>query len=176
MTYVIFNIQEFAMSKRKASKVSSKQAGGKVAAKAQRASQAVVRSPKPRHLRSVAPTSAESSTVLSASPDAAVFETPATATSVPEKATMASQDNGQPRMRQTDLMKALSVFSATTNVAAFQRKLPELAQAYMQLGFEFAQRLSQIKSPFEFASVFAELATKQFALVQTLVIPKQSSR
>lgn len=162
------------MSKRKASKASSKQARGKVAAKAQQASQAVVRSPKPRRLPSVAPTSAESSTVLPTSPDAAVFETPATATSVPEKPTMASQD-GPPTMRQNDLMKAFNVFSATTNLAAYQRKLPELAQAYMQLGFEFTQRLAQIKSPFEFASVFAELATKQFAIVQNLVIPKQSS-
>jgi hypothetical protein len=59
---------------------------------------------------------------------------------------MASQEDGQPTMRQTDLMKAFNVFSATTNVAAYQRKLPELAQAYMQVGFELAQRLSQIKS------------------------------
>jgi hypothetical protein len=162
------------MSKRKASKASSKQARGKVAAKAQQASQAVVRSPKPRHLRSVAPTSTESSTVLPTNPDAAVFETPATATSVPVKPTMASQD-GPSTMRQNDLMKEFNVFSATANVAAFQRKLPELAQAYVQLGFELT-RLFQIKSPFEFASVFAELATKQFAIVQTLVIPKQSSR
>jgi hypothetical protein len=164
------------MSKRKASKASSKQARSKVAAKAQRASQSVVRSPKPRHLPAAAPTSAKPSPVLPTSPDAAVFEKPATATSVPEKATMVSQDNGQPTMRQNDLMNALNVFPATTSVAAYQRKLPEFAQAYMQLGFEFAQRLAQIKSPFEIASVFAEVATKQLAIFQNLVIPNQISR
>jgi hypothetical protein len=74
-------------------------------------------------------------------------------------------------MRQNDLMKAFNVFSATTNVAAYQRKVPEFAQAYMQLGFEFAQRLARIKSPFEIASVFAELTFKQFAIFQRLVLP-----
>jgi hypothetical protein len=162
------------MSKRKRSNASSKQVRSKVAAKAQRASQAVVRSPKPRHLPAAAPSSAKPSPVLHTSPDAAVFEKPAMAASVSEKPTM--QDNGQPIMRQNDLVKAFNVFSATTNVAAYQRKLPEFAQAYMQLGFEFAQRLAQIKSPFEIASVFAELAPKQLAIFQNLVIPKQRSR
>jgi hypothetical protein len=112
--------------------------------------------------------------VLPTSPAAAVFEKPAMVASVSEKSTM--QDNGQPTMTQNDLLKAFNVFSATTNVAAYQRKLPEFVQAYMQLGFEFAQRLAQIKSPFEIASVFAELAPKQLAIFQNLVIPNQISR
>jgi hypothetical protein len=160
------------MSKRKASMTSSKQVRSKVAAKAQRASQAVVRSAKPRNLPAAAPSSAKP--VLPTSRDAAAFEQPAMAAFVSEKPTM--QDNGQPTMRQNDLVKAFNVFSATTNVAAYQKKLPEFAQAYMQLGFEFAKRLTQIKTPFEIASVFAELAPKQFAIFQNLVIPNQISR
>jgi hypothetical protein len=60
-------------------------------------------------------------------------------------------------MRDSDLTKPFNVFSTTANVGAYQRRLPELAQAYMQLPFEFAQRLAQIKSPFEIRSVFADL-------------------
>jgi hypothetical protein len=146
------------MSKRKASKASSKQVR-KVAAKAQQASQAVVRSPKPRQLRS----------------EDAVFGKPATGMSVPEKPTLASQDNSQPTMRQNDLMKAFNVFSAMTNIAAYQRRLPKLAQAYMQLGFEFTQKLAQIKSPFEISSVFADVAVKQLAIFQNSVIPTSES-
>ena len=51
------------------------------------------------------------------------------------------------------------------NVGAYQRKLPEISQAYMQLTFEFAQRLARIKSPSEIPSVFAELATRQLAIL-----------
>jgi hypothetical protein len=67
------------------------------------------------------------------------------------------------------------VFSAA-NVGFYQRRFPEVAQAYMQLPFEFAQRLTQIKSPFEIPSVFAEVATKQFTMFQNLVVPNQSWR
>jgi hypothetical protein len=163
------------MSKHKAAKTSPKQARSKVAAKAQRASQAVVRSPKTRQLRSVAPTATETSPALPTSVDAADFEKPATATSVAEKPTIVSQDKGQPTTRQDDLLKGFNVFSATANAAAY-RKMPELAQAYMQLGFELAQRLAQIKSPFEIAGIFAEVATKQLAVFKNLVIPNQISR
>jgi hypothetical protein len=162
------------MSKRKAA--ASKQAHSKVAAKAQRASQTVVRSPNPPHLRSVAPTSAKSSPVLPTSSEAAVFEKPATATSVPEKPTRASQNDSQRMMRDNDLTRPFDLFSAAANFKAYQRRLPEVVQAYMQFPFEFAQRLAQVKSPFEIPSVFADLATKQFTLLQNLVIPNQSSR
>ena len=159
------------MSKRKPAKV-SKQAHSKVAAKAQRASQAVVRSSKPRHLRSVAPAPAESSAMVHGRPDAAVLEKPATAVPVPEKTTMAaSHDDSQRTMRDNDVTKAFDAFSGMANVALYPRKLPEITQGYMQLAFDFAQRLAQIKSPFEIPSVFAELATKQLAIFQNLVVP-----
>jgi hypothetical protein len=78
--------------------------------------------------------------------------------------------------KANDLTKPFDVFSATANFKAYQRRLPEVAQAYMQLPFEFAQRLAQVKSPFEIPSVLADLATKQFTILQNLVIPNQSSR
>jgi hypothetical protein len=54
--------------------------------------------------------------------------------------------------------------SATANVRAFQAKLLEVAQANMQFGFEFAQRLATIKSPVEFISVTAEFMSKRSAM------------
>jgi hypothetical protein len=79
-------------------------------------------------------------------------------------------------MRNSDLAKPFNVFSTMANVGAYQRRLSDVAQAYMQLPFEFAQRLAQIKSSFEIPSVFAELATKQFTIFQNLVVPNQNSR
>jgi len=84
---------------------------------------------------------------------------------------MASDHTSQGAMKQNDLTKAFNVFSATANVGAYQKKLPEIAQAYMQLAFQFAQRLAQIKSPFEMPGVVAELATQQLAIFQHLVVP-----
>lgn len=40
----------------------------------------------------------------------------------------------------------------------------------MKLAFEFAQRLTQIKSPFELPSVFSEYTLKQFAMLQEVVL------
>ena len=50
------------------------------------------------------------------------------------------------------------------NVRVFQAKLLEVAQANMQFGFEFAQRLATIKSPVEFISVTAEFMSKRSAI------------
>jgi hypothetical protein len=132
--------------------------------------------PKHHILRSVASFSAESSPEVHSRPDATIFEKPTAAIPVPEKPTVASQDDSLRTMRDSDLAKPFSVFSTMANVGAYQRRLPELAQAYMQLPFEFAQRLAQIKSPFETPSVFAGLATRQFIMFQNLIVPNQSWR
>lgn len=154
------------MSKRKPATALRKTQSRKPAARAQRANQSVVRSPKPRRLRSFAPVSAEK-----VDRDAPVLEKAVTAISVAstEKPAIASRDDSQRSM------KAFDLFSATTNVGAF-RKLPEITLANMQLAFEFAQTLAQIKSPFEIPSVFAKLAAQQLTIFQRLLILNQSSR
>jgi len=115
-------------------------------------------------LRSVAPVSAE--TVDRAAP---VVEKAVTAIS------LASTEKPAVGPRTMKALHEFDVFSASTNVGAF-RKLPEIALANMQLAFEFAQRLAQIKSPFEIPSVFAELAAKQLTNFQTLLVLNHSSR
>jgi len=54
--------------------------------------------------------------------------------------------------------------SATAHVRAYQAKLLEVAQASMQLSFEFAQRLATVRSPLEFLSVIAEFTGKRVAM------------
>ena len=63
-----------------------------------------------------------------------------------------------------DPTKGSDFSSVTANVRAFQAKLLEVAQANMQFGFEFAQRLATIKSPVEFISVTAEFTSKRSAM------------
>jgi hypothetical protein len=164
------------MSKRKPAK--SKQPRSKVAAKAQRARQAVVRSPKPRHVRPVATASNESLPKLlgDPTPEAPVLESPLVALVGVENPAIASGNEGQRTMRDNDLTRAFDVSSAPTTIWAYQRKLPEIAQANLQLAFEFIQRLASVKSPFEIPRVVAELTTKQLAMFQSFVFAGQSSR
>ena len=164
------------MSKPKSAKASKPVGSRKPTAKPQTARQAVIRGPKPRHLRSVAPASAKPSPMLHSRLDAALLEKPVTAIPVSEKP-MVSDDASQSPMRQNDLPKAFNVFSATANVGVYQKKLQEIAQAHMQLAIQFVQRLAQIKSPFEMPGVFAELATQQLAIFQNLVVlPNHGTR
>jgi Phasin protein len=144
------------MSKHKAT--ASKHAHSrKIAASAQRAAQAVVRSPKERQ---PLPGSTESppqrhdeaeEALLVESP---VVETPATVL----------QDDRTPTITADAPRKALELSSVTANVRAYQAKLLEMAQANMQLAFEFAQRLAAVRSPVEFLSVNAEFTGKRMAL------------
>jgi hypothetical protein len=138
------------MSKHKAT--ASKHAHSpKIAASAQRAAQAVVRSPKDSRQPLVGPDSTESPPQRHEGP---VVETPATVL----------QDDRTPTMAANAPRKALELSSVTANVRAYQAKLLEMAQANMQLAFEFAQRLAAVRSPVEFLSVNAEFTGKRMAL------------
>ena len=60
-------------------------------------------------------------------------------------------------------------FPATSNLAVFETRLADIAQVNMRLAFEFAQRLTQIRSPFEFPSVLSEFTLRQIAVFQEVV-------
>jgi hypothetical protein len=135
------------MSKRKPAMETKKHARSqKIAARAQRATQAFIKSPKVRR-RPVALDSAESSPDRHNDPKPAVpvIENPVTVT-----------DNG--------LRKGFDLFSTTANVRAYQAKLLEIAQANTTFAFEFSQRLATIRSPVEFLNVFAEFTSKRMAM------------
>jgi len=168
------------MTKRKPSKPTH---SPKIAAKAQRAAQAVVRSPSNNGLR---PRRAGSTDSPPRHHDpeqpALVVETPVTAlqTELPPKqhepqreALLVEKPAADlPDSKQTvtgnESRNAPDFSSAATNVWAYQAKLLEMAQANMQFPFEFAQRLATIRSPNDFLSVIAEFTNKRIAMFQSI--------
>jgi hypothetical protein len=147
------------MSKRKGT--ASKHAHGpKIAASAQRAAQAIVRSPKDNRLRSVGSGSTESPPQRhNDSGEALLVENP-----VVENPATALQDDRTQTMTDNDSKKGFEFSSVTANVRAYQAKSLEMAQASMQISFEFAQRLAAIRSPVEFLGVNAEFTGKRMAM------------
>jgi hypothetical protein len=144
---------ECEMSKRKPSEASKRARNPKIAAKAQRATQAIVRSPKESRLRLVAAGPTESP--FERLEDGSKQDAPRA-----EKPVTALQDDRRHTMTQT-LNRGFEFSSATANLRAYQAKLVEMSQADMQFAFEFTQRLATIRSPVEFISVIAEFTSKR---------------
>ena len=158
------------MSKRNPATASKHAHSPKIASKAQRAAQAIVRSPKDSRLRSVETGSTESLPKRDndSKQEAPLVENPVTA--LPQEAPLvenpvtALQDDCKKTMTDNDSKKGFDFSSAAANVRAYQAKLLEMAQANMQFAFEFAQRLAAIRSPVEFLSVNAEFTSKRMAM------------
>jgi hypothetical protein len=144
------------MSKRKPATAAKHTRSPKIAAKAQRAAQAIVRSPRDSRVRSAGAGSTESPPKRpdNSQQEALLVEIPVTAL----------QDDYEQTMTDSDSKKSTSFSLATANVGAYQAKLMEMAQANMQFAFEFAQRLAAIRSPVEFPNVIAELTSKRIAM------------
>jgi hypothetical protein len=123
----------------------------KVAQKAQRAAQAVVRSSIARRAPAADSTKSPPEPQSDADQEAHLVDSPA----------MVLQDDSEQTMRATESKREPVFSSAMASTGAYQAKLLEMAQANMKLALEFAQRLAWIRSPFEFPSVIAEFTTKR---------------
>ena len=143
------------MSKRTPATASKRARSPKIAAKAQRAAQAIVRSPKIS--RSVAASSAESS------PKPHNDSKPAAPLAIENPVTVLQEGVSQ-TITDNSLSKGFDLSSATANVRTYQAKLLEMAQANMTFAFEFSQRLATIRSPVEFFTVIAEFTSKRIAM------------
>jgi hypothetical protein len=121
--------------------------------RAQRAKQAIVRSPKDNPVRSVAAGSTES-------PPKLHDDSKQEALTVEYQAAALRGNLGQ-MMRDNDSKTGFDFSLATANVQAYQAKFLEMAQANMQFSFEFGQRLAMIRSPFEFFAVIAEFTDRR---------------
>jgi hypothetical protein len=141
------------MSKRKPASKHARRP--KIVAKAPRATQAIVRSPKDSRLRSVA----GSTELPSRRDNNEKQEAPPVKNPVAD-----SQDGGKHAMMDNRSKKGFDFSSATANVRSYQAKLLEMVQADMQASFEFGQRLATIRSPFEFISVMAEFTTRRISM------------
>jgi hypothetical protein len=152
------------MSKRKPTTAPKHARRPKIPAKAQRATQAIVRSPKVR-LRSVAADSASSPKPRNDSTPLAIpMAPPPVAPLVIEKPVTALQEDFKKTMTVNSLSKGFDLPSATASARAYQAKLLEMAQANMTFALEFSQRLATIKSPPEFLNVIAEFTSKRIAM------------
>jgi len=149
------------MSKRKPATQSKHSRGPKIAAKAQRAAQAVIRSPKESRPHAVKAASTESLPERLNEQEAFVDDSTTTAFQQEVRPEPASPLQDQ---RDDNSTKGFDFSSASANVRAFQGKLLEVAHANMQFAFEFAQRLAAIRSPAEFLSVTAEFTSKRSAM------------
>lgn len=147
------------MRKHKPATASKHARNPKIAAKAQRATQAIVRSPKVR-VRSAATGSADSS---SRRPDDSRPLAIPGAPLVIDNAVPAPQDDFAQKMPENP-SKGLDSSSAVANVRAYQTKLLEMAQANMTFALEFSQRLATIRSPVEFFTVIAEFTSSRIAM------------
>ena len=138
------------MSKRKKAMETKKHARSlKIAAQAQRATQAVIKSPKVRRR----PDELDSA---GSSPDRQNDPKPVVPPALQPGFKQLTTDNG--------LRKGFDLFSATANVRAYQAKLLEMTQANTTFAFEFSQRLATIRSPVEFLNVIAEFTSKRMAM------------
>ena len=135
------------MSKRKPATASKHAHRPKIAAKAQRAVQEIVRSPKDRHLRS------DGAGSIKSPPQ------PYEDTALGENTAAALERTQHDLKKGTDLLS-----SATANVRAYQAKLLEIAQANMQFAFEYAQTFATIRSPVELPGIIAEFTSKRIAM------------
>lgn len=137
------------MNKRTPSKHAHKP---KIAAKAQRTAQDIVRSSRKRSLGAGSTESQPKDT--EPKQDLLNIENPAKAL---ENALEAADNESK---------KVLDFYSAAANVRAYQAMLLEMTQANMQFAFEFAQRLAAVRSPFGFLSVIAESTNKRIAMFE----------
>ena len=139
------------MSKRKPATAPKRARNPKMAARAQRNKQAIVRSPKENLLRSVAAVSIE--------PPPELHDDPKHEVPVIEPRVNALPDDVSQRMTGSDPTKGFAL--ATANMQAFQAKLLEIAGANAQFAFEFGLRLATIRSPTEFFGVITEFTSRR---------------
>jgi len=151
------------MSKRKPAMASKHPHRPRIAAKAQRASQTIVRSPKHSVPHVVGSGSTEPFPEHHNHPeqDAPFVEhaellSKDPATSLPDDSKQITENDSKKRI---DFLS-----SANANVRTYQAKLLEIAQANMQFAFEFTQRLAAIRSPVEFPGVIAEFTGKRIVM------------
>ena len=141
------------MSKRKPATATKRAHSPKRAA--QRANQAIVRSPKDNPLRAVAAGSTKSPPERH---DDSKQKVP-----FAQRPAIALREQ---TMKDIDSKRGLDFSPSTANVRAYQAKLLELTQANMQFAFEFAAKLAAIKSPIEILAVIVEFTSNRIAMFQ----------
>jgi hypothetical protein len=151
----------------------------KIAARAQRNKQAIVRSAKDSLLRSVAASPIETplklhddskqkapiveeqkAPIVQNQKDPSV-ENRVAALKAAALEAAALPDGGSQMMRDNNPKKVFDFSLAAVSMQAYQATLLEVAQANTKFAFEFSQRLATIRSPFDFFAVIAEFTSRR---------------
>ena len=161
------NKKSAAASKRarnaRKSRLASKGSRPKVATRAQRNKQALVRSPKSGPPRSVAADSTGSPMEVHDDPKRETPTFEKRAAGLEAMLQVALQDGFGQKARDNNPWKGdLSLLIA--NMQAHQLKLLEIAQANVQFVLEFSQRLATSRSPFDFLGVIAEFTGRRIMM------------
>ena len=138
------------MKKHKRTTASKDSRQPKIAAKAQKVAEAVVRSPV--RAAGAAPNESSSKRPSNSSQESDNLAAPL------------AENHGSQTMTDKTLSKGAYFSGATAIASAYQAKLLEMAQDNTQLAFECAQRLATIRSPLELPVVIAEFTTKRLNL------------
>jgi hypothetical protein len=142
------------MSKRKPAAAPKRARNPKLAARAQRNKQAIVRSPKEDLLRSAAAVSIE--------PPLNLHDDPKHEVPIIEPRVDALPDDLSRGMTDSEPTKGFAL--ATANLQAYQAKLLEIAAANAKFALEFALRLASIRSPTEVFGVMTEFTSRRVAM------------
>ncbi|MGY2904713.1 Phasin protein [Bradyrhizobium sp. URHC0002] len=143
----------------------------KIAARAQRNKQAIVRSAKDSLLRSVAASPIESpvelhddskqkAPIVTEQKDL-IVENRVAALKAAALEAAALPDGGSQMTRDNNPKKVFDFSLATVSMQSYQATLLEVAQANMKFAFEFSQRLATIRSPFDFFALIAEFTSRR---------------
>jgi len=138
----------------------------KVAARAQRNKQALVRSRRDKRLRAVSGDSPESSVEVHADLEQESTNVESRAAALQAILLSALQDGFSQKVKEVgDPKKGFDFSLLTPNMQAYQAKLLEVTQANIQFALEFVQRLTTIRSPLEFVAVLAEFAGRRILMI-----------
>jgi hypothetical protein len=155
------------MSKRKPGKASKPARSPAIAARAHGKQQAVVRSAKDNLSRSVAAGPIDSPLENRDDPKQE-------ATNVQKQETLDIERREAPisasPMQNGLGQRGLASVSATGTMVAYQMKLIELTQAHLQFAFDFSQKITTIRSPFQLADVIVEFTKRR-----AVMLDKQSA-
>jgi hypothetical protein len=141
------------MSKRKPAKSSKRARSPAITTRAHGKKQTIVKSARDNLLRSVAAWPIESPLEL----DDPKEEAPNVEK---QEAPIAAKQVGRSQMR------GFYFASATENMVAYQAKLLEMAQANMRFALDYSQKLTTIRSPFQFVDVIVEFTKRRADMLE----------
>ena len=153
-------------SKRKSGAASKRARSPKVAARAQRNKQAVVKSRKESPLRLVAAGSTEAPIEVAhdPKPEALVVDNRARPAALEAILQASVQNDSDQKTADNNPRTGSDLFQSFANLQAYQAKLLEVAQANMQFAFEFFQRLATVRSPFVLGALLAEFTGRRIIM------------